>query len=132
MPGPYTGTAHSPQTCGFDQPEQLLAGAQTEVFGHIGQDQPALAARPQVPPGTRPTSRCPRRTPPVPGRRSAGVAYRGRTVVRAARDFEVSWPVANTAFTAAAEAVLPKDTPPVTRLGIDETRRGKAKFRRDT
>jgi transposase len=43
------------------------------------------------------------------------------------RDFEVSWPVANTAFTAAA--ALPKDTPPVTHLGIDETPRGKAKFR---
>lgn len=27
------------------------------------------------------------------------VADRGRTVVQAARDFEVSWPVANTAFT---------------------------------
>jgi hypothetical protein len=53
----------------------------------------------------------------------------GRTVVQAARDFEVSWPVANTAFTAAAGTALPKDTPPVTHLGIDETRRGKAKFR---
>jgi hypothetical protein len=31
------------------------------------------------------------------------------------------------AFT--AEAALPKDTPPVTHLGIDETRREKAKFR---
>lgn len=30
---------------------------------------------------------------------------------------------------AAAEAALPKDAPPVTHLGIDETRRGKAKFR---
>ncbi|OKK16185.1 hypothetical protein AMK16_26165 [Streptomyces sp. CB00455] len=37
--------------------------------------------------------------------------------------------MANTAFTAAAEAALPKDPPPVTHLGIDETRRGKAKFR---
>ncbi|MFD5411598.1 hypothetical protein [Streptomyces nojiriensis] len=50
-------------------------------------------------------------------------------MVQAARDFEVSWPVANTAFTAAAETALPKDTPPVTHLGIDETRRGKARFR---
>ncbi|WP_327739858.1 transposase [Streptomyces nojiriensis] len=36
--------------------------------------------------------------------------------------------MANTAFTAAAETALEKDTPPVTHLGIDETRRGKAKF----
>src|SRR3954467_4525353 len=54
-------------------------------------------------------------------------AYLGRTVVQAARDFEVSWPVANTALT--AEAARPKDTAPVTHLGIDETRRWKAKFR---
>jgi transposase len=79
-------------------------------------------ALPSIPPRSRLTSRL---------RTSVGeaVADRGRTVVQAARDFEVSWPVANTAFTAAAEAALPKDTPPVTHLGIDETRRGKAKFR---
>jgi transposase len=79
-------------------------------------------ALPSIPRRSRLTSRL---------RTSVGeaVADRGRTVVQAARDFEVSWPVANTAFTAAAEAALPKDTPPVTHLGIDETRRGKAKFR---
>lgn len=54
---------------------------------------------------------------------------RSHPVVQAACDFEVSWPVANTAFTAAAEAALPMDTPPVTHLGIDGTRRGKARFR---
>jgi transposase len=57
------------------------------------------------------------------------VADGGRTVVQAARDFEVSWPIANAAFTAHAEAALPADTPPVKNLGIDETRRGRAKFR---
>ena len=54
---------------------------------------------------------------------------RSHPVVQAACDFEVSWPVANTAFTAAAEAALPMDTPAVTHLGIDGTRRGKARFR---
>ena len=41
----------------------------------------------------------------------------------------MSWPIANAAFTAAAQAALPAATPPVKHLGIDETRRGKAKFR---
>ncbi|MBS2552423.1 transposase [Catenulispora sp. NL8] len=57
------------------------------------------------------------------------MADHGRTVVQAARDFEVSWPIANAAFTAAAKATLPEVTPTVEHLGIDETRRGKAKFR---
>ncbi len=56
------------------------------------------------------------------------VADGGRTVVQAARDFQVSWPVANAAFIAHAEAALPAATPPVEHLGIDETRRGKARF----
>jgi transposase len=76
---------------------------------------------PAIPPRSRLTVRL---------RTSVGeaVADGGRTVVQSARDHEVSWPVANAAFTTAAEAALPKDTPPVTHLGIDETRRGKAKF----
>jgi hypothetical protein len=60
----------------------------------------------------------------------AAVADGGRTVIQAARDFEVSWPVAQAAFTTQAAAVLPTDTPPVEHLGIDETRRGKPRFRR--
>lgn len=77
---------------------------------------------PQIPPRSRLTGRL----------RSAigeSVANGGRTVIQAARDHEVSWPVANAAFTAAAKTVLPAATPPVEHLGIDETRRGKAKFR---
>jgi transposase len=88
--------------------------------------------------------RCTRRTfteslPQIPSRsrltgrlRTAigeSVANGGRTVIQAARDHEVSWPVANAAFTAAAQTALPAATPPVEHLGIDETRRGKAKFR---
>ena len=87
---------------------------------------------------------CPRQTftealPSIPSRHrltarsrgaiGAAVADGGRTVVQAARDFEVSWPVANTAFAAHAQAVLPAATPPTEHLGIDEIRRGKAKFR---
>jgi transposase len=59
----------------------------------------------------------------------AAVADRGRTVIQAARDHEVSWPIAQRAFHTAAGAALPEDTPSVTNLGIDETRRGKPKFR---
>jgi transposase len=63
-------------------------------------------------------------------RESAGAAVTdlGRTVIQAARDHEVSWPVVQAAFAAHAAAVLPAVTPKVERLGIDETRRGKAKF----
>ena len=53
----------------------------------------------------------------------------GRTVLQSARDHESSWPIAQAAFTAAAQAALPEQTPVVEHLGIDETQRGKAKFR---
>jgi transposase len=54
----------------------------------------------------------------------AAVADAGRTIVQAARDHRVSWPVVAAAFTAHATAVLPTEPEPVTVLGIDETRRG--------
>ncbi|MEY9926316.1 transposase [Catenulispora sp. GP43] len=50
-------------------------------------------------------------------------------MIQSARDHEVSWPVVQAAFAVAAEAALPKTVPAVEHLGIDETRRGKAKFR---
>ncbi|WP_326825496.1 transposase family protein [Streptosporangium sp. NBC_01756] len=56
-------------------------------------------ALPSIPPRSRLTSRLRTSVREV-------VADRGRTVVQAARDVEVSWPVANTAFTAAAEVIL--------------------------
>ena len=77
---------------------------------------------PAIPPHSRLTARL-RETV------GAAVGDGGRTVVQAARDFEVSWPVANAAFIAHAQTALPAATPPVEHLGIDETRRGKAKFR---
>ncbi|WP_194894489.1 ISL3 family transposase [Catenulispora pinistramenti] len=79
-------------------------------------------ALPQIPPRSRLTCRL---------RESAGaaVADRGRTVVQSARDHEVSWPIAHAAFMAHAKQALPALTPATERLGIDETRRGKAKFR---
>ena len=77
---------------------------------------------PQIPPRSRLTVRL---------REAVGsaVSDQGRTVIQAARDFEVSWPAAYAAFAARAEAELPRETPPVARLGIDEIRRGKARFR---
>jgi transposase len=77
---------------------------------------------PSIPPRSRLTARL---------RSSAGVAVAdaGRTVLQSAREHELSWPTVNKAFTAHAEAVLPAVTPAVQHLGIDETRRGKAKFR---
>ena len=80
---------------------------------------------PQIPPRSRLTCRL---------RESAGaaVADLGRTVLQSARDHEVSWPIVQAAFAAHAAATLPEVTPLVEHLGIDETRRGKAKFRLDT
>jgi transposase len=87
---------------------------------------------------------CPRRSsteslPTIPSRSrltsrlrasaGAAVADGGRTVTQSARDHEISWPVTQAAFAAAAEAASPKQVPAVEHLGIDETRRGKAKFR---
>ena len=77
---------------------------------------------PQIPPRARLTGRL---------RASIGsaVADQGRTVIQAARDHEVSWPIAQAAFAAHTHLALPAATPQVARLGIDEIRRGKARFR---
>jgi transposase len=77
---------------------------------------------PQIPPRARLTGRL---------RASIGtaVADKGHTVIQAARDHEVSWLVAQAAFTAHAKQALPAKSPPVAHLGIDEIRRGKARFR---
>jgi transposase len=58
----------------------------------------------------------------------AAVADAGRTIVQAARDHGVSWPVVADAFTAHAVRVLPAEPEPVTVLGIDEVRRGKPRW----
>lgn len=79
-------------------------------------------ALPQIPPRSRLTSR-------LRGAAGTAVADGGRTVLQSARDHEISWPIAQAAFAAAAETALPKTVPAVSHLGIDETRRGKAKFR---
>ena len=93
-------------------------------------DQPGCVRRTfteqvaQVPARSRLTTRL---------RRSAGaaVADGGRTIVQAARDHQVSWPVVAEAFTAHAAVVLPAEPQPVTVLGIDEVRRGKPHWRFD-
>lgn len=55
----------------------------------------------------------------------------GRTVVQAARDHDVSWQVVAAAFTAHAAVMLPEQPQPVQVLGIDEIRRGRAKWEFD-
>jgi transposase len=87
-----------------------------------------------------PTPGCPRRSfteqvAQVPARsrlstrlrQAAGAAVgdAGRTIVQAARDHGISWPVVAAAFIAHAIALLPAEPDPVTVLGIDEVRRGK-------
>jgi transposase len=56
------------------------------------------------------------------------VAERGITPAEAARHAGISWPSAHDAFAAAADAVLDQDPAPVAYLGIDEHRRGRARF----
>lgn len=58
----------------------------------------------------------------------AAVADAGRTVVQAARDHEVSWPVVADAFADHARAVLPAQPQQVRVLGIDEIRRGRPRW----
>ena len=86
---------------------------------------------------------CPRKTftglgacraAPVPdydaaaGAGGAEVTERGITPAEAARHAGISWPVAHDAFAAAARPLLEQHAAPVTHLGIDEHRRGRARF----
>lgn len=79
---------------------------------------------PQVPPRCRITRRL---------REHCGdeVAERGITPAETARHNGVSWPSAHAAFTEKADAILGDDPEPVAHLGIDEHRRGRARWRRD-
>ena len=62
--------------------------------------------------------------------RSAGQAVcdGGRTVTQSGRDHGLSWPVVQAQFETAAAEVLPETAPATPILGIDEIRRGKARF----
>jgi transposase len=59
----------------------------------------------------------------------AAVADGARTVVQTARDLGLSWPTVMDAVAAHAAAVLPEQPEPVRVLGMDETRRGRPRFR---
>jgi transposase len=59
------------------------------------------------------------------------VADRGITPAEAARRNGVSWPSAHAAFARKADAVLGEEPEPAARLGIDEHRRGRARWRKD-
>lgn len=87
--------------------------------------------------------KCPRKTftewvPPLPPRcritarvreqAAHEVTGRGITPAEAARHAGISWPVAHEAFAAAADTVPDQPAPPVAHLGIDEHRRGRARF----
>src|SRR5213075_335155 len=61
----------------------------------------------------------------------AGVTERGITPAEAARHAGVSWPVVHDAFAAAADPLLDQPAAVVTQLGIDEHRRGRARFAAD-
>jgi transposase len=79
---------------------------------------------PAVPPGCRVTPRLREQV-------ASEVADRGIPPAEAARHAGVSWPVAHGAFAARADALLGAPPAPVVHLGIDEHRRGKARWRLD-
>jgi transposase len=56
------------------------------------------------------------------------VTERGITPAEAARHAGISWPLAHGAFAARAGELLDEDPAPVAHLGIDEHRRGRARF----
>ncbi len=62
-------------------------------------------------------------------RAGAAVGDAAATVVQAGRDLGLSWPTVWNATTAHAAKVLPAQPDPVQVLGIDETRRGRPRFR---
>lgn len=75
----------------------------------------------QIPPRSRLTGR-------LRDELGRDVGDRGRTVVQAGRDHRVSWPIVMQAVHAHGADALPQEDPQVEALGIDETRRGKAKY----
>ena len=79
---------------------------------------------PQIPPRCRITRR-------LLDHCGEAVAERGLTPAGSARHNGVSWPSAHGAFTEKAGAILGDDPGPVVHLGIDEHRRGRARWRRD-
>ena len=79
---------------------------------------------PQVPPRCQITRR-------LLGHAGAEVTGRGITPAESARHNGVSWPSAHGAFEEKADAVLGEEIAPVAHLGIDEHRRGRARWRRD-
>jgi transposase len=60
------------------------------------------------------------------------VAGRGITPAEAARDAGISWPCAHGAFAQQADEILGDDIAQVVHLGIDEHRRGRPRWRKDT
>jgi transposase len=80
---------------------------------------------PQVPPRCRITAR-------LREQAAAEVIERGITPAEAARHAGISWPVAHEAFAAAAGPVLEQAPAPVADLGIDEHRRGRPRWERDS
>jgi transposase len=62
----------------------------------------------------------------------AEVADRGITPAEAARDAGISWPSAHAAFKSKAGEILEEERAPVAHLGIDEHRRGRPRWRKDT
>ena len=79
---------------------------------------------PAVPARSRLTSRLRRAV-------GAGAAEGFSCVLAAAGHYRVSWPVAHAAYAAHVTGFLAQPLPPVTVLGIDETRRGKAQWVQD-
>ena len=78
----------------------------------------------QIPARARITTRARRRA-------AEAIGEHTRPVSAVAAEYGMDWRIAHDAFVAHAAAVLPEAPPPVTVLGVDETRRGKAHYETD-
>lgn len=78
----------------------------------------------QIPARARITTRARRRA-------AEAIGDHTRAVSAVAAEFGMDWRIAHDPFVAHATAVLPEAPPPVTVLGVDETRRGKAHYETD-
>jgi hypothetical protein len=76
----------------------------------------------ELPPGARLTGRL---------RRAASATVEaGASVATAVRSHHISWPIVHAAYVARADAAL-TEPEPVAVLGLDETRRGRPRWRKD-
>jgi transposase len=112
------------RACGQDV-DFFLVKRRMECAGEGCPRETFTESAPQVPPRCTITRR-------LLEHAGAEVTDRGITPAEAARGAGISWPSAHGAFAQAADQVLDDSPAPVAHLGIDEHRRGRPRWRKDT